>query len=309
MDKEVWNIPIVYRVFIRRHGCISTKRTPIIDDNTGEIIIGTDTTVEEFSNICNTGTYLLEVGPKGSSRSNHLVCVIDGDYYDSWDCSNNIVYNVYTVSADSSPSPSLPGISDIKDELIEFVRSCLDKYNIKMPWATFQLLKPYQPDDYTYQQVVRCKLDAVQLEEVGYGDFYAPTYKYTVKLNPRQDLETNLSKIKEKLRVRLREWAYSVRVDIEADLAACRLETRPDFYGDTRLLLKLPEWCRPLVSSVEDEGERASQYSDRYILYMSPLPDDPYHDQSEELRFIARTLTELRNELKLYYENYDVDLV
>ena len=59
----------VWGTYLREHGF---KRYVVPDD------CGEDYTVRNFSNDYNKGTYILAIG-------GHVVCVIDGTYYDSWD--------------------------------------------------------------------------------------------------------------------------------------------------------------------------------------------------------------------------------
>lgn len=41
------------------------------------------TTVKEFANIFSKGTYIIGTG-------SHAVAVVDGDYYDTWDCGDEV---------------------------------------------------------------------------------------------------------------------------------------------------------------------------------------------------------------------------
>lgn len=47
-------------------------------------------TVKEFAKTHKTGRYILRV-------SNHVVAVVDGVYYDTWDCGYKSVYGVYEL--------------------------------------------------------------------------------------------------------------------------------------------------------------------------------------------------------------------
>ena len=46
--------------------------------------------VEDFAEIYNKGIYLVRI-------EGHLTCIIDGEIYDTWDCSKEIVTNAWNV--------------------------------------------------------------------------------------------------------------------------------------------------------------------------------------------------------------------
>lgn len=56
-----------------------------------ELVNGRKPTVESFADSHKKGTYILSV-------ANHLVAVINGKYYDSWDCGHKSVYTFWEVT-------------------------------------------------------------------------------------------------------------------------------------------------------------------------------------------------------------------
>lgn len=90
---DQWNIPQVYGLVIRAYGGSSRGD---INDFDPEFTIRT--TLNEFADKYNTGSYILEVGKKDDSKiSTHLVAVVDGQVVDSWDSRNWYVKHVYAT--------------------------------------------------------------------------------------------------------------------------------------------------------------------------------------------------------------------
>lgn len=56
-----------------------------------ELVNGKKPTVRSFTESHKKGTYVLRV-------ANHLVTVVDGDYYDIWDCGHKSVYMFWAKS-------------------------------------------------------------------------------------------------------------------------------------------------------------------------------------------------------------------
>lgn len=77
-----------------------------VDRHGGEILKMYDTriTVEEFSEKYPTGTYLLFTAPptKNSRGINHVVALIDGNVYDSWNSLDQIVGDAYRLTEEST---------------------------------------------------------------------------------------------------------------------------------------------------------------------------------------------------------------
>lgn len=63
-------------------------------------------TVNDFADEHTIGTFLLLCGEPSRSYSDHMVCVIDGTIWDSWDSRSDIVYQSLLVKEDSDTSIS-----------------------------------------------------------------------------------------------------------------------------------------------------------------------------------------------------------
>lgn len=85
--KSSWKYPSVYRIVIKNH-CPNVKG----------YVVTENITLDDFANTHSTGTFLIETGEWGGKSPNHIVCMIDGKYYDSWDSSGEKVHNYYVIS-------------------------------------------------------------------------------------------------------------------------------------------------------------------------------------------------------------------
>lgn len=54
------------------------------------------TTVREFCDTFNSGIYLVFCG-RSKEKVSHIVCCINGDWYDSWDSGSCWVFSTYEV--------------------------------------------------------------------------------------------------------------------------------------------------------------------------------------------------------------------
>lgn len=293
LGHDAYNISPVYNTFIARHGFIKKGSRSAFN-------LPNSITVAEICDIFTEGTYIVTCGPK-PGYTNHIVAILNGDFWDSWDCSDNYVGTIYYIDESTDLNLSDVTVDDIGEDLMQHVRTCLEKSQKKMPYATFDYSEQDRSDKYTFQQTVVCKLDKNQIG-LGHADYYRPSYTYTVKINPRLSKEENIRSLKEKLWYKIREWAYSVRKEVEDDIAISKLTTNPYFHGDTELLVKLPEWCRQLITYARDNG--SSEHYDRYELDMEALPNDPRIDENPGVMFYADTITELRQNLEDYRKHF-----
>lgn len=89
-----WNVPMVYEPVIQSYGG-SVKYTPDRFDK--DFSYGT--TLNEFADKYNSGSYVIAVGPDGSSkRSNHLVAAVNGEVIDSWDSREMFIKGIYKTN-------------------------------------------------------------------------------------------------------------------------------------------------------------------------------------------------------------------
>lgn len=295
-----FNIRPVYGKFIENHGLVQAGRSSQF------VGLSEGSTVTDFCNKFSDGVFILLVGETKSS-SDHMVCVIDGDFWDSWDCSDRIVNYIYVIESGKDSHVQDVDVSNIKLEIKEYIKDFLSKTSqSKMPYAEFVLEYDESLDNYTHVYYLTVNFNDEYKSKLGYLSFNNLTgyfsRKVVIKLHPRQTIEDNLTRIKSKLHYQLREWAYSVRKEIQDDIAKSELKTHPNFSGDESVLLKLPENMRTLLKRAEDRG--SNEYSSRYYAEMDNLPDDPRADECFDVTFYAESIKELKTQIENYQKHF-----
>lgn len=294
--EDTYKIARVYSRFIHSHGLASSGEVSTYGFHNGK------PTLSEFADKFPRGIYIVTCSKHSQGPTTHIVCIIDGDIWDSWDSSSWYVHRVYCVSVSNEPKLNDTSVSSIEGDITAHIQKCLDKSAAKMPWATFVYGEIDVIDDYTYRQKISCKLDPSKLH-LDYAKWWTPGYTYTVKINPRLSRQDNVEKLQSKLWVKVREWAYSIRREIEDDLKIASCEFNPGLDSDGEaIVIKLPEWCRSLITNAEDRG--SNEWSDRYVVDMDALPDDPHFETDPCVTFYADTIPELRSNIEDYRKHF-----
>lgn len=304
LHKSAYNISPVYREFLRRHGSSMhlVSADPAFDSTP---------TVDEFCDFYNSGTYVLEVGPKPNRVTDHLCTCVDGKVYDSWDSRNNYVQFFYKIT-DSATSVYAVYYEDVQPQITEYLKTYLDKLSNKNRniGATFSLGPTIKYDRYTYEQYVLVRFDEFPPKASAYARSKSWGHIVTVKLNPRKSLEDNVSILSKKLSQKIYDWFYNIRRDIEDAKAVEEFEFSKGAWlssADKRLIMHLPEWCRNRITSVDvqENFNPETSYGAKYEVYMDALPEDPNIDsRGSTVRFEADTLTELKDYINLYKSTF-----
>ena len=273
-------------------------------------------TVEEFANEHPSGTYILLTGNEKKAAqgvSSHMLTIVNGDVYDSWDSLSHLVVRYCKVEDETAPF-SNTGVDAIVPDIHDFVEQYIGHIQDKFPYGYIQINEPdFEPVDgvngiegYAGTEYggdsfeFRIFIDWIEgsFEPV---KFYNPKYNvhktFIVKMNPTHDLDTNLANNKKRLKQRIYDWLYEVRKLIDDSEKSRSIETHPRFHGRKRDLMKLPEWSRPLIKEFLP-AEREYEF---WLIYMDPLPDDPNQD---EVRVEGDTLTELKYNLEWYRTDF-----
>lgn len=259
-------------------------------------------TVDEFCNAFTEGTFIILCG-KAPGRTSHMVCIIDGDYWDSWDSGMWYVSYIYCVSGATTVIETL-NIESIADEIETMAQACIDKSAKKMPYAEFEFQDMDIHNTYTAEQDIVCivHLDQLGLTANGRNTSRA-RYTYTIKLNPKLTIEQNLDSLKKKLWVKIREWAYSVRKYVEDAAKLQKAGPHKHFIGDRTVLAKMPEWAIPRITWIHDNG--SDPYGYKYEMTVEAFPEDPrYSPTDKELTIYGDNITELRKYLEAYKANF-----
>lgn len=305
---DKFNIGPVFNRYLSARGDSFRSNNGGIDPETGEI-----RTVTKFCEDHPTGTWLLLVGQYGN-RETHMVAVVDGDYYDSWDSGDYVVYYYAKVNgADTSIDDGSEAViyDDIVSTLIDYLDGVINKWDTKSPEYIHQYLDDVRKDDeFTYELVAAMELGDLETYSPRYKSYSGKTLRryFPVKFNPlRNDVDSIVKDLEEKLKRDMYAWYHKNIKILTADSEVAKIQVNPNFRGDETDLLKLPEWVRPLVTEFWDAGARSGW--DRYNVYTEALPDDPRAvanpSMYSEVTFHADTLTELKQELKQYKENFD----
>lgn len=292
MGYSSYKIFPVYHKFIESHGC-EMEGSPTYFN------LPKDITVSEFCDKFPSGIYLLLVNDK-----RHLVCILDGDFWDSWDCSNKGINYIYTISTNGDPKIYETTAADIYEEIFNYIQDYVASYNKKMPYAHFEFGDPVEVDKYGISQEIRCTFDESLFSQLPEYRYYWVNCIYAIKVNPRQSLEDNISKQKSKLKTKIREWMCSIKKEVNDDIAAKSLHTNRVFHGSKTLLLKLPVWCRSMVTELYDSGPNPDGAWYRYEMTMEALPDDPRFDTDPIVDFRADTIPQLKSDIESYKEDF-----
>lgn len=289
-DRFHFNSYPVFEEFIRNHGCVKSGYAK-------DIGFDPKTTLEEFCKANPTGTWCIILTDRRNSP-NHMVAVIDGDYYDSWNSAEGRLYKLYQIREGQSSPDVEVDLDQVQKDILDFLTNYTQQLKKKMDYGVFTYGLNRKLSETSLRFCVNFATDM---------DTVKPTrYYFTVAVNPRMSIEDNINKLIAKVRVAVREWAYALRKDIEDRSALSTLKLHPRFKGTTEdkmLLMKMPEWARPLITYIE--FREGSWYADEpYSMDMEALPGDPRGEELSSVYFRGRTLTELRSNLEEYRKDF-----
>ena len=296
LRQSTYQSDAVWRRFVSDHG------------DTVQPIGNEDITVSEFAEQHPTGSYVLDVGKKSSDRvGTHLVAVVNGDIYDTWNSQG--WYIKYYVNISNAKSEVYSDtIESIAKDLGQFLDDYVAHVGKKLPECMHVRTNGsyYVVDDYTMELEIVCVIDpcpeASDYHRYGRTDSKL-RHSLTIKMNPRLTLDDNLDKLKTKLKQQTYNWIYSIRKDVEASIASESIQVSPHYRGNKKLLMQLPEWVR---SKVIDADFNYSSSGDWYKFYLciEADPDDPRYEENDEVTFYADSLSELKDDLDSYKTKY-----
>lgn len=294
-----WNIPIVFDKFITAHGLISKK-----EHKSGERI-----TVGEYAESHTSGTYIILCGKSQTTRSTHMVTIVNGDIYDTWNCSKYFVCTEYTIEESSS---AVSGSKDNMDVYTQTVRDVIESGDI------------FDKIDKKYHKKYRdliftCTISIINISIYSYELFVKSILelnnkKYTcdmlLKISPRNTTEQNIEIIK-KLISRYIDGAYNKAITDLYNYERYKYiedEYEDKFYGsseDSKIRAKLPYWCRRLILFIDKSswGDGYSRYTEYYVK-MQALKDDPRYEKDKTVVFRADNLRELIDNIEMYKKDY-----
>lgn len=299
-----WNSPLVYRGVARELGAGKFVYVPYKET----------TTLDEFiDDRCQSGTWLIETGHKPDGGISHIVCVIDGKLFDSWDSRDQYVGNYSEVTIDSRRE-----FTDIQDHMEDLagdfmayisdeMNRCVERYaNKGAEWANefgYRVTKFY-PSEYHLVCRVECTVDPTSYNRKP----ETWTFKFVAVLHPTDTIEDadRIMKATAKQRVYDRMWTVN-------DLERKAKETYEaeqeqggkvdlEIYGDRKrghaFWRNMPGWAR--AACTEIYIDRPGRYTNSYEVRLQ----EPGTGAS--IKFWAPTADVLRKELDLYHRTGQV---
>ena len=274
-------------------------------------------TVGEFSEIYNSGVYLILCGSEPGQMS-HLTVVVDGDFYDSWNSSDYYVYKYAVVSNGKSGEYEI----DYEELSLDCVGYLIDYAENKLNSKYREFFYVYlsyddfkQIDKYTYQvmlvfnfedffnapsEVVRSKWNKIYSRGSSNGGEPTIVGKRVIfKFNPRMSGEDNYKSITNKAKTQLYNYVRRFGEAFLNEIAGnAVMDKVPERHGyiDYDELAKLPEEC---YSDVYEYFPKTNM-SEYYFLQLQ----DRY--TGEIITFSFDYLRDLKKAIKHYYATGEV---
>ena len=296
---SAYNEERVFKVFLERRGL---RFSPYQVD-------GKRITVDEFCESHPVGTYLLLTGrgssvANGKGTSSHLCCVVNRDVYDSWDSRNDYVVDVCLVSKESRTLNKEMRVSEITDRIDAFAYKYMETYQKKNNWFDFEVRPSLVKDQYTAWYKVKIWITVETPKHSSYYKDYYNYHNFVYVLNPNLDIEANVVSLEKKLKQKMYDWLYIFKKDLK-DAEAVQHETlHEDFWGDAKLLMKIPAEYRKYVRKIEtyyDNWEHRDIIEvdlDRDMMEETPNP------RWRDFKYIREyTWRDVNNEIQWAYED------
>ena len=306
LSQTRWDIRPVYERVIRDYGGSSYIAVP--DQITLNEFV--DTKIPE-------GTFLVLTGNK--NRSNHIVCVIDGEVYDTWDSLNQIVHGVYNVSsARSERTRSSIDIQDYSDEIVDVCYAVLDNLSHKYEWMKGYVVSGFIiKTDGKYSSHIKITL---QLPE---NDYSKDPRRYILKFSIVFALDTEDQDahkiIKATVKTRIYDRLYEINKqeaklketyelvknsgdDYEPEYSSHDYQTK----AEQRFYKSLPSWVRARLKDIWID--RPGQMYDSYRVTIRKFPNDTSKEvwiNGQYRTFVGYTSEEIKQDLEEYYETFN----
>ena len=281
--------------------------------NRGDVFLtpSEDITVGDFCDLYNNGVYVLLCGKEPKSLS-HMVSVVDGDYYDSWDSSRYYVYRYSVISSGSSESYDLD-IEDLMYDcygfLIDYVLETLSKkykmyFYLDMNYDDLNII-----DGYTFRGVIRIQFNDIPnnsdimhkkfdiiYDRDGGNSFVG---KYIIfKVNPRLSVEKNYESITKKSKTQVYNYIRGLGEILEMEKFSQQIkDSLPKFRGyvDYEELYKLPTIC---YNDVYEYCPKNYNYNNVYELTLL--------DGNDKVDFAFKDLRKLKKAIEHFYATGEI---
>lgn len=307
-----FNIPSVYSKYLRRFNVVPERLNPTADNAITE---------KEFAASHPSGTYILEVGKnklnnysnfKTYANADHLVVIIDGDIYDSWNSSDDIVHVVYKVKETTTEFNSY-NMASVLTAVSSYIEDLLPKYSdqyineLSVPTPSRRVV-----DNDTAEFFVRYHTTPEMPKDCSYRADRYYSHKLVLKCTPAVSEEENIAKLKVKCKQKVYDYFYNIKKEIKDCIAAQSPEIKVRYSDERKFVASLPQWCWPLITDVEIATDSYREWAGvpKYKVYMNALDGDPRKESDPEVRVDGDTLTEFKRNLEYYrkaFQRVDYD--
>lgn len=297
--RSKWNIKPVFNKVIK-------------DLNGSEQIKTTEKeTVEEFADNNPKGTYIILCGKENASnKTSHMVCIIDGKIYDSWDCRDYIVDSYYIVT-DSKPITDISNeIANIAWEVVEpTITDEIDKF-IQRKNLNINYKEVYTTNTREYKIKVQCKVIFDTEDWISKRRTY--NFEIVIPIAPTATYDKAVSKAKEVAKIRTYDRMYAI-VQQEKKLKEEQevVSQIGEPYNINHLFMdgreekffnSLPGWAKPLVTYLNIN--QPGSWHDSYQLYLDPLPG--HRSAGGKVIFEAYNAADIKDMLRRYRDKDEV---
>lgn len=303
---NAWNVTAVFRPVIE-----SLTKYP-------KVTITDPITVDQFADEHPNGCYLALVGPKPNNNSNHMVCIRDGQVWDSWDCRFNYVGSFWQTES-NKPVRAMDKAS-LKDYAQKYLGPVVDaeilKYMNKKNWIYSEYSVSLNTKS---QQVIAiCEITLAKDSLVTKDREYA--FKVLIPIEPSWDDEEIIEHIEKIGKTRTYDRMYAIEqqekklIDAfstirdmgtgssqEISTDAVRWATKQEI----KFIESLPGWVFPLIERVSID--KPGQYSDSYRLRIKKLPGDNIHPDIQDFWLEGYQAWEIKDKLDRYKQDYGIE--
>ena len=295
--ESVWNNIFNFEAYIRE-----TYGSQYKFIRSSKYGLPTNCTVEQFAREHPTGTYLLIVG-KNDRSYEHMVAVIDGDWYDSWNSKSKIISNVMDVSNEARDiSIESLNIDEVVNKVNDFIDSYISKLDDKYKYVYLMCDDHWVNVDETTSFIrVKCMYDFKDEQPSSSG--LLESTKIYVKINPSLSFEENVTSVCKHIQYKLREFAYKYNkfyADREKERSLSE-KVNPRFHGSRSLLMKLPKDMIPHMLWIYDNG----YYHDGPPRYEAEVEHQEGDDRNDDCLVYADSWNELKYNIKMYLEKFE----
>lgn len=275
-------------------------------------------TVNDFADEHNVGTYLILCGNPRKDYSDHMVCIIDGTIWDSWDSREDVVYQSLVVKEDSDTSIS--NILDI-DSLMTLAQSTLSNMMHKAFTSAKEdtsyieyadLIDIRKMNNYRFDAKLKVKFE-------GYNDYSksATSESKFVEIpfvfSPKTNQEEAVKIVEETCRTVGYRKIRELKLYVKGQREKLELSKNSDVYipkymngAEKSLYNWLPTEIKQHLKELHIY--RPGEYSNSVEVHISPLEWDD-RSISGRVNFESYEISDVKDMIKRYINNHEIPFV